>query len=199
MKWYRSLYRRIAIGFVACLAAMLVVQAMLFVWVASRSGPRVPGQPPERFAETVALQIADAVAADPSLDIARYVRDEYGRDTHQVVVIIADGSVMTNGGRLAETVVRPLRLVLATWQREGFRSGRGRFRPGPPPFTPDGRGPMEPPPGEGRGGPEGGPGRRFPPPDEPGRSGDLEGLAAPDRSIPACAGSARGRSSSTGR
>ena len=90
MKWYRSLYLRIAIGFVVCLAAILVVQAILFVWVASRSGPRVPGQPPERFAETVALQIADAVAADPSLDIARYVRDEFGRDTHQVVVVMAD-------------------------------------------------------------------------------------------------------------
>ncbi len=178
MKWYRSLYLRIAIGFVACLAAILVVQAILFVWVASRSGPRVPGQPPERFAETVALQIADAVAADPSLDIARYVRDEYGRDTHQVVVITGDGSVMTNGGRLAETVVRPLRLVLTTWQREGFRSGRGRFRPGPPPFSPDG-GPMGPPPGEGRERPEGGPGRGFPPPNEPGRFGGPRGPGGP--------------------
>lgn len=142
MKWYRSLYVRIAIGFVVSLAAILVVQAILFVWVASRSGPRVPGQPPERFAETVGLQIADAVAADPSLDIARYVRDEFGRDTHQVVVVMADGRVMTNGGALPDTVVRPLREIVDTWAREGFRPGRGRFRPDRPrgPGGPGGRG-----------------------------------------------------------
>jgi two-component system, OmpR family, sensor kinase len=151
VKWYRSLYVRIAIGFVVSLAAILVVQAMLFVWVASRSGPRVPGQPPERFAETVGLQIADAVAADPSVDIARYVRDEFGRDTHQVVVVMADGRVMTNGGALPDTVVRPLREIVDTWAREGFRPGRGRFRPdGPPPLG----GPDRP---RGPGGP-GGPG-----------------------------------------
>lgn len=140
MKWYRSLYVRIAIGFVVSLAAILVVQAILFVWVASRSGPRVPGQPPERFAETVGLQIADAVAADPSLDIARYVRDEFGRDTHQVVVVMADGRVMTNGGALPDGVVRPLREIVDTWAREGFRPGRGRFRPDGPPRPPGGPG-----------------------------------------------------------
>jgi hypothetical protein len=31
MSWYRSLYWKIAIGFMLCLAAMLVVQAVLFV------------------------------------------------------------------------------------------------------------------------------------------------------------------------
>ena len=36
--WYRSLYWRIALGVVGFLAAMLVVQAMLFVWAVSQSG-----------------------------------------------------------------------------------------------------------------------------------------------------------------
>ena len=44
-RWYRSLYWRIAIGFVLCLAAMLVVQAMLFVWVLARSGRRCRASP----------------------------------------------------------------------------------------------------------------------------------------------------------
>ncbi len=173
MRWYRSLYVRIAIGFVVCLAAILVVQAMLFVWVASRSGPRVPGQPPERFAETVGLQIADALAMDPSLDIARYVRDEFGRDTHQVVVVMSDDRVMTNGGALPDTVVRPLREVLQVWARDGFRPGRGRFRPDGPPWTSGGPPRLE--------GPDSGPGREgldgparpagAPGPDEPARFG----------------------------
>ena len=50
MSWHRSLYWRIAIGFVLFLAAMLVVQAVLFTWVISRSGETVPGQSPGRFA-----------------------------------------------------------------------------------------------------------------------------------------------------
>lgn len=35
------------------LAAMLVVQAMLFVWVVSRSGTPMPGLPPDQLAQTV--------------------------------------------------------------------------------------------------------------------------------------------------
>jgi len=59
-RWYQSLYWRIALGFVLTLAAMLVVQAMLFVWVLSRGGPRLPGEP-DRFAETVAADLGQAL------------------------------------------------------------------------------------------------------------------------------------------
>src|SRR5437762_234087 len=45
-RWYRSLYWRIAFGVVAFLAAMLVVQAMLFVWAVSETGRTLPGQSP---------------------------------------------------------------------------------------------------------------------------------------------------------
>ena len=82
----------------------------------SRSGPRVPGQPPDASPKPSPLQIADAVERDPSLDIGRYVRDEFGRDTHQFVVVMADGRVMTNGGSLPQPVVRPLREILAIWR-----------------------------------------------------------------------------------
>ena len=74
-RWYRSLYWRIAIGFVLCLAAMLVVQAVLFVWVVEQEGPTLPGQPPDRFAQTLALDLAQAISRDPSFDVARYVRE----------------------------------------------------------------------------------------------------------------------------
>src|SRR5437667_440160 len=67
MHWHRSLYWRIAVGFVLFLAAMLVVQAMLFVWVASRSGSTLPEQSSRRFSETVAVDLASALERDPNL------------------------------------------------------------------------------------------------------------------------------------
>ena len=64
MTWYRSLYWRIAVGFIACLALLLVVQGMLFVWMMSQAGSTIPNQPPERFAQTVAIDVAQALERD---------------------------------------------------------------------------------------------------------------------------------------
>ena len=64
MTWYRSLYWRIAIGVVAFLAAMLVVQAMLFVWAVSQTGRTLPGQSPGRLGMTVALDLANVLERD---------------------------------------------------------------------------------------------------------------------------------------
>jgi len=69
MQWYRSLYWRIAFGFVAVLAAMLVVQAMLFVWAVSQSARNVPGQSPARLAMNVALDLSNVLERDPQADL----------------------------------------------------------------------------------------------------------------------------------
>jgi hypothetical protein len=65
MRWYRSLYWRIALGGVGFLAAMLVVQAMLFVWAVSQTGRTLPGQSPMRLGATVALDLASVLERDP--------------------------------------------------------------------------------------------------------------------------------------
>jgi signal transduction histidine kinase len=176
MKWYRSLFWRTAIGFVLCLAVMLVVQALLFLWVASRTGPTAPGQPPERFAETVAAEISAALEREPSLDLARLVRDEFGRDAHPVVVMMTDGRIAGNGGSPPDELVQQARAILERRPPAGFdRAGRGRLgqRDGVDPgAAPRGRGPgpddagtlprLGPRPGGGRGfGP--GPGFRIRP------------------------------------
>lgn len=98
MKWYRSLYWRIALGFMLSLAVMLVVQAVLFVWVASRSGPTVPGRPPDRFALNVAVDLVEELERDRTSDLAAYVREHYGSAVHPVFVVMADGRVLSNGG-----------------------------------------------------------------------------------------------------
>jgi signal transduction histidine kinase len=132
-RWYRSLYWRIAIGFMLSLAVMLVVQAVLFIWVASRGGPTMPGQPPARFAETVALDIAGAIEREPTLDVEKFVHEQYGRDSHPVLVMMRGGRVIQNGGGpFPEPLVRQARVMLerrppsdADRFDRGARFGRG--------------------------------------------------------------------------
>src|SRR4051812_19020024 len=100
MKWHYSLYWRIAIGFMLCLALLLIVQAMLFVWLVARMGS-IPNQPPDRLAQTVAFDVGQALERDPALDIERYLRDEYSGDTQPFFVLLTDGRVIEFGGPFA--------------------------------------------------------------------------------------------------
>src|SRR6185436_14503002 len=97
MRWYRSLYWRIALGVVAFLAAMLVVQAMLFVWAVSQSGRNLPGQSPGRLGMTVALDLSNLLERDPQADINQYVKDQYAQYAHPFFVMFADGRLITSG------------------------------------------------------------------------------------------------------
>jgi signal transduction histidine kinase len=164
MTWYKSLYWRIALGVVGFLAAMLIVQAVLFVWVVSQSGRSLPGQSPARLGMTVALDLASVLERDPQTDLARYVHDQYASYTHPFFVMLADGKVITSG---SSTVADPLlgmaRSALLRWSErppmrrperpEGPRFERPPF--GGLPEGPDGPGRGGAPPGFfGRGGRE---------------------------------------------
>jgi two-component system, OmpR family, sensor kinase len=153
MTWYRSLYWRIALGVVAFLAAMLVVQAMLFVWAVSQSGRSLPGQSPGRLGQTVALDLTNELARNPQADLAAYVHEQYAQYTHPFFVMMADGRVITSG---SQSFSEPLlAMARAQLQRRIERpEGRRLDRPdGPRPPWPGGPG--------GTGGP-GGPGRPRP-------------------------------------
>lgn len=154
MHWYRSLYWRIAFGFVAVLAAMLVVQAMLFVWAVSQSGRNLPGQSPARLGMTVALDLANVLERDPQTDLAQYVREQYAQYEHPFFVMLADGRVITSG---STSFPEPLLAMARARLQRPDRLGPGRDGPRPPPdrFAPSERG--------GRGDPEerGGRGERF--------------------------------------
>ena len=104
MKWHHSLYWRIAVGFVACLALLLLVQAVLFVWVVSRSAQTVPNQPPDRFAQTVALDVTQALDRDPALDVAQYVKQEYASDSQPFFVLFRDGRALEIGGAFPQSM-----------------------------------------------------------------------------------------------
>jgi two-component system, OmpR family, sensor kinase len=134
-RWYKSLYWRIAAGFVLFLAAMLVVQAVLFTWAVSYSGRTLPGQSPLRLGQTVALDLANALGQNPQLDLAKYVHDQYAQYTHPFFVMMADGRFVTSGSKsFPEPLMRMAKMRL---ERAGAdRPPRGER----PPFERGGRG-----------------------------------------------------------
>jgi len=127
MHWHRSFYWRIALGGVALLAAMLVVQAMLFVWAVSRSGSSLPGQSPGRLGLNVALDLANLLERDPQTDVAAYVKEQYAQYAHPFFVMMADGKVITSG---SGTFPEPLMAMARARLQRGDRSGRGERPPG---------------------------------------------------------------------
>jgi signal transduction histidine kinase len=130
-RWYRSLYWRIAIGFVLCLAAILLAQAVLFVWAASRSGPALPGQPPDRFAGNVALDLSAALERDPELDLAAYIQDQY-ESAYPFLLVLPDGGRVGNGDApFPAALIRQAQLRLE--QLRARVSERPRFGPEPRP------------------------------------------------------------------
>src|SRR5215813_6176366 len=131
MKWHHSLYWRIAVGFVACLALLLLVQAMLFVWVVSRSSS-IPNQPPDRFAQTVALDASQALERDPALDLAQYLRQEYGRDSQPFFVLLRDGSLIEINGSFPDPLVHEARARFEALVRSRPFDGRNPDAQGRP-------------------------------------------------------------------
>jgi two-component system OmpR family sensor kinase len=93
--WYRSLYWRIGLGFIACVAGLLIAQALLFVWLTNPSQGTLPGGSPQRFAVLVASDLSAALEADPSLDLAKYVQENFDHVTRPIVVFLKDGRVLS--------------------------------------------------------------------------------------------------------
>src|SRR5215472_13433294 len=143
MKWYRSLYWRIALGVVAFLAAMLVVQAVLFVWAVSQSGRSLPGQSPARLGQTVALDLTNLLEREPQADLAKYVRDQYANYTHPFFVLMSDGRLITSGSKtFPDSLVRMAQARLQGLPPPFRRGRRGEPPQGPAikPFGPGDRG-----------------------------------------------------------
>ena len=151
MTWYRSLYWRIAVGFIACLVLLLTVQGMLFVWMMTRGTASVPNQPPDRLAQTIASDVADALGRDAALDIDRYIRDEFASDAQPFMVLLVDGGTLEVGARFPERLktearerveamrtVAPERLLRRPPFGRGFRGDGPGPAAGAPPERPPG-------------------------------------------------------------
>ena len=132
-RWYQSLYWKIATAFMASLAAVLVVNGVLFIFVVQQSGPTLPGLPPDRFAQTVALDLAQALTRDSTFDVARFVHEQYGKDAHPFFVMMSDGKIISNGGPFPESLIGEARARLrrgVDYQRPDWGARYDRYRRG---------------------------------------------------------------------
>ena len=78
--WFRSLYWRIAFGFVALLAALLLAQALLFIWLTGTIDDVPQGRTPQQLADFIARELSDTLTVDPQIDLEPHVRrDSFGQ------------------------------------------------------------------------------------------------------------------------
>src|SRR5215212_10803910 len=77
--WFRSLYSRIALGFVVLLAALLLAQGLLFFWLTGRFDESTPqGRTSQQTADFIARELSVELSANPALDLESFVRAEFG-------------------------------------------------------------------------------------------------------------------------
>jgi signal transduction histidine kinase len=94
--WFRSLYWRIAIGFVAFLAALMVVQGAVTVWFLARSSDAVAGRSTLDLAALVASDLGAAWSADESLDLEAYLKEHYSSHWRPVALVLPDGRMFVS-------------------------------------------------------------------------------------------------------
>src|SRR5688572_12895162 len=140
--WYRSLYWRIAIGFVLFLAAMLAAQGGALVYLISRMDV-APGPPPPEVTRLIARDLSEALTANPRLDIEEFFRQEYEGRT-PLVAIMKDGRVVSTDGTMPSGALLTEIRARLNADPESFgrgRGGRGRAG-GPRTLRPDGAAPQ---------------------------------------------------------
>jgi signal transduction histidine kinase len=158
-RWYRSLYWRIALGYVALLAVLLLVQGGLAVWLMDRVWGRASRTPAD-LADLVARDLSDKLTANRGLDIETHVREQYGFGYQPFVVVLAgDRRVFSNRGPTPPNLPRDARRRLE-WGANGepprFIDGQGQRGDGPRPEGVRPEGPRFDGPPQGRGGGRGG-------------------------------------------
>ena len=95
-RWYRSLYWRIAFGFIALLAILLLAQGVLFLWLTDRFVGSSPSRTPTQLAELVAGEVGTALEQHPDLILEAYVRDHFSHVYQPFLVAMADGRRASN-------------------------------------------------------------------------------------------------------
>jgi signal transduction histidine kinase len=91
--WYRSLYWRIALGFVALLAVLLSTQVLLFLWLTGRVAAVWPGRSASELATAIATDLSQTLNAQPSIDLGEYVNRKYSSAFRSFFIVMRDGRV----------------------------------------------------------------------------------------------------------
>src|SRR5688572_19271580 len=92
--WYRSLYFRIAFGFVALLATLLAVQGVVFLWMTGRMTELFPSRSPAQVAAAIAADVS-VMLGDPTVtDLPGEINRQQQSSFRGFVVALADGRVV---------------------------------------------------------------------------------------------------------
>ena len=97
--WYRSLYWRIALGFVALLPALLAVQGVVFLWITGRAAELLPGRTPGEYAQTIAGDLATVLRDQPGTDLDEYLNSRY-QTTYRPFVVVTRERRIVNSRRI---------------------------------------------------------------------------------------------------
>ena len=149
LRWYRSLYWRIALGLIAFLAIMLAAEGGIFLWMTDRIAGSMPARSPRRLAVLVASDLGTALADNSRLDIENYIQEQFGHILQTFVVIMRDGQILANHDDVPPQLLEAVRAELEFMQargprRFGRRGGLGEgLGPGdlPPPLDAERRPP----------------------------------------------------------
>ena len=136
-RWYRSLYWRIALGYVGLIALLLLAQTSLAVWMAGNIWGRA-NRTPAQLADMVAQDLATQLAQPPpGFDLNGYLRARYGRGYQPFAVVLRSSedtysnlqtALPPNIGRDARRMLFGLAMG-GEAERERFgRGGGGRGR-----------------------------------------------------------------------
>jgi signal transduction histidine kinase len=125
--WFRSLYWRIAIGFVAMLAVVLLLQATFFLWLTGRFTESLSSRSPQELADLVARDLSEAFTENADLNLEAFVRQRFDDVTQPFVVVMRDGRRASN---------KPGALPPGFGDRMGRRGGPP-FGPRPGPGDPN--------------------------------------------------------------
>jgi signal transduction histidine kinase len=139
--WYRSLYWRIAFGFIAMLAILLLAQGLLFLWFTDRIFG-TPARTPAQLAAMVAEDVAAEVQQHPDADLDTFVRVHFSRVYQPFLVMLSNGQRASN----RPTGLPPEFGRMVAGRMRADLSGRAA-EPGSVPRLPDGdagRGPSDP-------------------------------------------------------
>jgi len=132
--WYRSLYWKIAFGFIAMLAVLLLSQVLLFLWLTDRIFAAVP-RTPAQLATMVADEVGAEIQQRPEIDLESFVRDRFSHIYQPFLVVLTSGQRASNRPNgLPPEFSRSVQGRL-----RGEMLGSGRFGEPPP-----GRAPMGP-------------------------------------------------------
>ena len=94
--WFGSLYARIAFGFVALLAGLLLAQALLFLWLTGRIDDLPQGRTPQQLADFVARELSDALTVNSEIDLEGHVRAHFSEIRRPFMVVMRDGRRLSN-------------------------------------------------------------------------------------------------------